>query len=93
MYSQQLMTDYHSPWRFPPIKPYSDEQLLPYSGVGPAPEEALPPAPPAMSRTQVRNPSNIQTADYSASPKVIPGSAESVSVKLKRSSQYLPQVP
>jgi hypothetical protein len=25
MYSQQLMTDYHSPWRFPPLKPYVDE--------------------------------------------------------------------
>jgi hypothetical protein len=25
MYSAQLMTDYHSPWRFPPLKPYSDE--------------------------------------------------------------------
>jgi len=25
MYSQQLMTDYHSPWRFPPIRPYVDE--------------------------------------------------------------------
>jgi len=93
MYSQQLMTDYHSPWRFPPIKPYSDEQLQPYSGMGPAPEEALPPSPPAMSRTHARNPSNIQTADYSSSPKVVPGSAESMSVKLKRSSQYLPQLP
>jgi hypothetical protein len=25
MYSAQLMTDYHSPWRFPPLKPYVDE--------------------------------------------------------------------
>ena len=25
MYSQQLMTDYHSPWRFPPLKPYTEE--------------------------------------------------------------------
>lgn len=25
MYSQRLMTDYHSPWRFPPIRPYVDE--------------------------------------------------------------------
>ncbi len=24
-YSQQLMTDYHSPWRFPPLRPYVDE--------------------------------------------------------------------
>lgn len=25
MYQQNLMTDYHSPWRFPPLKPYVDE--------------------------------------------------------------------
>lgn len=25
MYQQHLMTDYHSPWRFPPLKPYVDE--------------------------------------------------------------------
>ena len=25
MYSIQLMTDYHSPWRFPPLRPYVDE--------------------------------------------------------------------
>lgn len=25
MYSQAAMTDYHSPWRFPPLKPYYDE--------------------------------------------------------------------
>ena len=25
MFSHQLMTDYHSPWRFPPLKPYTDE--------------------------------------------------------------------
>ena len=25
MYQHNLMTDYHSPWRFPPLKPYVDE--------------------------------------------------------------------
>ena len=25
MYSMQRMTDYHSPWRFPAIKPYEEE--------------------------------------------------------------------
>ena len=25
MYKQQLVTDYRSPWRFPPLKPYVDE--------------------------------------------------------------------
>jgi hypothetical protein len=29
LYSHQLMTDYHSPWRFPPITPYVDEPELP----------------------------------------------------------------
>lgn len=26
MYSQVRMTDYHSPWRFPPIRPYVEDQ-------------------------------------------------------------------
>ena len=25
LYSQQLMTDYQSPWRFPPLRPYAEE--------------------------------------------------------------------
>jgi hypothetical protein len=25
MYSAERMTDYHSPWRFPPLRPYTDE--------------------------------------------------------------------
>jgi hypothetical protein len=29
MYKQNLMTDYTSPWRFPPLKAYVDEQPLP----------------------------------------------------------------
>jgi hypothetical protein len=29
MWSAQLMTDYHSPWRFPPLKPYVDEVPVP----------------------------------------------------------------
>ena len=29
VYSQNLMTDYHSPWRFPPLKPYTEERLEP----------------------------------------------------------------
>jgi hypothetical protein len=35
MYSQELMTNYHSPWRFPPLRPYEDE---------PAPDEDEPQA-------------------------------------------------
>ena len=34
MYSAQLMTDYHSPWRFPPLKPYVDE--VPIESLGSA---------------------------------------------------------
>ena len=29
LYSHQRMTDYHSPWRFPPIRPYVDEIHIP----------------------------------------------------------------
>ncbi len=29
LYSWQLMTDYQSPWRYPAIKPYTDENLPP----------------------------------------------------------------
>lgn len=35
MYSQELMTNYHSPWRFPPLRPYEDE---------PSPEQDEPQA-------------------------------------------------
>ncbi len=92
LYSQQLMTDYHSPWRFPPIKPYSDEHLQPYPAGGADPNEALPPAPPMMSRTNPQpQPSEVQAADYATtSAKVLPGSAEAMSDKLKRASRYLP---
>src|SRR5262249_42143054 len=33
MYSAELMTDYHSPWRFPPLKPYTDEAAPQSMGV------------------------------------------------------------
>jgi hypothetical protein len=35
MWSAQLMTDYHSPWRFPPLKPYTDELVEPSMGAAP----------------------------------------------------------
>lgn len=97
MYSQQLMTDYHSPWRFPPIKPYSDENLKPYPArglqpadpVGPVDSESLPPAPPGMASSNPQQPSEVQAAEYAAaSPKVLPGNAESISDKLKKVSRY-----
>jgi len=50
-YSQQLMTDYHSPWRYPPLKPYTDEvrpngagvssEILPTAAVTPVREPEL----------------------------------------------------
>jgi hypothetical protein len=33
MWQQVLMTDYHSPWRFPPLKPYADEAVPPAMGI------------------------------------------------------------
>ena len=33
MYKAERMTDYHSPWRFPPLKPFTDEVPVP---IGPA---------------------------------------------------------
>lgn len=29
MYKAERMTDYHSPWRFPPIRPFADEPVAP----------------------------------------------------------------
>lgn len=56
LYSQRLMTDYHSPWRFPPIKPYSDEPAAEPVNVEPAKPEADKPAeaPAKTSATRVR---------------------------------------
>lgn len=33
MYKAERMTDYHSPWRFPPLKPFVDEVAPPAGGV------------------------------------------------------------
>src|SRR5690606_4842756 len=42
-YSQGLMTNHHSPWRFPPLKPYTEETLTPI-GAGELPVDGLQPA-------------------------------------------------
>jgi hypothetical protein len=34
MYSAQRMTDYVSPWRFPPLKPYTDEPVIEVQSTG-----------------------------------------------------------
>jgi hypothetical protein len=46
MYSHQLMTDYHSPWRFPPIKPYVDEVPIVEMGID---EESMRPFYPVST--------------------------------------------
>ena len=48
MYSAQLMTEYHSPWRFPPLKPYTDE--IPPEVIGGA--NRLRPLKPASIGTE-----------------------------------------
>lgn len=43
MYSMERMTDYRSPWRFPPLKPYADETIKPLGRAGtPVPANASP---------------------------------------------------
>lgn len=42
MYSAQLMTDYHSPWRFPPLKPYTDELPIVEMGMNEDSLQAVP---------------------------------------------------
>ncbi len=62
MYKQVRMTDYHSPWRFPPLKKYEDEPLptiespAPKSAAGPrllrpVSHDVAPVAPAAGQRT------------------------------------------
>lgn len=51
MYSSQLMTDYHSPWRFPPLKPYVDEAPPEVMGIRP---HALRPIQPTSATTPTK---------------------------------------
>jgi len=56
MYSHQLMTNYHSPHRFPPLKPYEDELSpgeLDHYRVPVGQEPLLPPVPEGASQSQV----------------------------------------
>jgi len=41
LYAHRLMTDYHSPHRFPPLKPYTDEAPVP-AAAGPEPAGSQP---------------------------------------------------
>jgi hypothetical protein len=75
MYKAQRMTDYHSPWRFPPLKPFMDEA-------------AIPAAPEAAGILGEEVPSDLQTISHL---KPITGQGaqlvqpESMSTKLLRS--------
>ena len=61
MYKQVRMTDYHSPWRFPPLKKYEDEPL-PTIEI-PAPKSA---AGPRLLRPVSLD---VDSANASAAPK------------------------
>lgn len=68
LYAQRLMTDYHSPWRFPAISPYADEE----------PGDELSSTP-----TQVRQVSHTPSPHQRAA-KSWPGGVEPVSAKMQR---------
>ncbi len=58
MFSHQLMTDYHSPWRFPPLKPYVDEIEV-IDNLGP---NTAVPAPLLIRPTSATTPVEAQPA-------------------------------
>ncbi|MBX7073702.1 MAG: hypothetical protein K1X71_11200 [Pirellulales bacterium] len=88
MYSQELMTDYHYPWRFLPLKPYTDEFPRPgepgkLAGAAPA----ISMTPPATSVRVVS--ATVESAPAVATPMAIeaprmPGEPEPTSKKLER---------
>lgn len=76
MYKAQRMTDYQSPWRFPPLRPYTEETLAPLI------EET--PAPRTMTMAPVVN---LRTVSASMTVEATPestGTVESVSSRLQR---------
>lgn len=79
IYSHQLMSEYHSPWRFPPIKAYEEEKL--------EPRETLP---PANANAKLSISDDVQQVDFSAPNNSRPGESESMSNKLKKLSRYAP---
>jgi hypothetical protein len=88
MYSQELMTDYHYPWRFLPLKPYTDEFPRPGEPgklAGSAP--AISMAPPATSvrvvSATVDSVSAVATPMATEAPRM-PGEPEPTSKKLER---------
>jgi len=89
MHSHQLMTDYHTPWRFPPIKPYTPEPNAPAPYVHPDGRNDV--APPVTPAAPARSP--IREAQY-VTPALLPhfapaggrrfGKLESQSEKMER---------
>lgn len=76
MYKAQRVTDYHSPYRFPPLRPYTDETLRPLL------EET--PAPGTMTMAPIIH-LRSQPASYQAEQKpATAGEVESVSSRLQR---------
>ena len=55
------MTDYHSPWRFPPLKPYSDEIPPETAGVSPGSLRRVKPA-----SVTVEAPRSAEPASFSS---------------------------
>ncbi len=76
MYKQVRMTDYHSPWRFPPLKRYEDEPL---------PTIEIP-APRSAAGPRLLRPVSLQVApaDSAASKKSYHSEIEPLSSRLSR---------
>jgi hypothetical protein len=68
LYSMELMTNYHSPWRFPPLKPYTEEVLTP-AGTGSLPETGLRP---------------VSNFEEIGGPQLPPGQIEPMSAAMQR---------
>lgn len=77
------MTEYQSPWRFPPIKPYQDEKLEPR-------QNDMPAAVNQNAGIRAHISDEVQQVDFSAPSNVRPGQADSMSNKLKKISRYAP---
>lgn len=79
MYKQQLMTNYQSPWRFPPLQPYTDEA---------PPRGDEPPALPTTRRASPLIPATallpLKSVETPQTDGRRPGSVEPLSEKLQR---------
>ncbi len=76
MYKAQRMTDYQSPYRFPPLRPYTEENLVPLLEETPVPG-TMTMAPIGQARSQ---PVSLQTIEF----RPATGEVESMSSRLQR---------